>query len=736
MRVSKMIVVLLIYAIGALPKVFAQQDQAAIKVFQAGAATTNITPPIGTGMNGHLQDRTIVNIHDDTHVRSLVLDDGKTTLAFAVMDLCMVYREIVDSAKHRAHRHTGIPIENIMISATHTHTAGTACHVFQSDPDEAYQSFLARGAADAIIRAYRNLQPADIGWGAGSEPDQVFNRRWHLQAGTDIPNPFGTKDKVKMNPPRGHESLVKPAGPIDPEISFISLQTKKGEPLALLANYSLHYVGGVESGSVSADYFGLFASRMGELLGTSNVQSPFVGMMTNGTSGDINNIDFTNPAIRPREPYEKMKEVAYAVAAEVHRAMQTIDYVDWVPLKAVQKEIRLGVRHPNQDEILRAENIVKHAEGPNMKSLPEIYARETLLIQAYPKEVDLVLQSFRIGDLAVAAIPCEVFVEIGLELKKESPFGKTFTVSLANGYNGYLPTPEHHALGGYETWRARSSYLKTNASVEIVENMRDLFDELQQRPITSQYREAPDTDKLNMGETHKLFNGQNLEGWYTWLKDRGRNLDPKGVFSIEDEELKISGEEWGCITTENAYENYILTVEYRWGEKTYTPREDRARDGGILVHSQGKDGSYSGTWMNSIECQIIEGGTGDFIVVGDGLDRFSITSPVLKEKQGSSSVYSPAGSPTTITTGRINWFGRDPAWEDKLGFRGDRDVVNPTGMWNAIECHIYKDEITVYVNGKLVNRAFNVKPTNGQIQIQSEGAEMFIRKIDLTPILD
>jgi hypothetical protein len=235
-------------------------------------------------------------------------------------------------------------------------------------------------------------------------------------------------------------------------------------------------------------------------------------------------------------------------------------------------------------------------------------------------------------------------------------------------------------------------------------------------------------------KTVKLFNGKDLRGWYKFLKDRGRDNDPLKVFTVHDGLLHISGAEWGCITTEKEYENYKLVVEFKWLGGTHPPRTGNARDSGILLHSQGKDGGYDGTWMNSIECQIIEGGTGDFIVVGNGTEQFSITSPVAAEKHGGSFVYQPGGEEATIKGGRINWYGRDPAWQDVIDFRGQNDVEKPVGEWNTMECHAYGDEIKVYVNGTLVNYAKNVRPTKGKIQIQSEAAEIVFRRVDLIPL--
>lgn len=163
------------------------------------------------------------------------------------------------------------------------------------------------------------------------------------------------------------------------------------------------------------------------------------------------------------------------------------------------------------------------------------------------------------------------------------------------------------------------------------------------------------------------------------------------------------------------------------------PLEKKARDCGILLHSQGDDGSSQGIWMTSIECQIIEGGTDDFIVVGDGSEKFQITCTVADEKQGNSFVFQPNGNKVTIHKNRINWYGRHPDWQDVINFRGKNDVERPVGEWNLLECEVRGDEITIFLNGTLVNKATNVRPSKGRIQIQSEAAEIFFRHVELVP---
>jgi hypothetical protein len=236
----------------------------------------------------------------------------------------------------------------------------------------------------------------------------------------------------------------------------------------------------------------------------------------------------------------------------------------------------------------------------------------------------------------------------------------------------------------------------------------------------------------------KLFNGKNLDNFYTYLgapkkgeKPYGKNNDPEKVFTVADGMIRVSGKVFGCFVTEKEYENYHLIVEFKWGEKTWPPRENKAMDSGILLHCVGEDGAASGVWLESIECQMIEGGTGDFILV-KGKNQPSLTARV--EQRGKQWYYNPKGEPKKFPPGRINWWGRDPDWKDVKGFRGKEDVENPAGHWNTLECLCAGDKITNILNGKVVNVGTNSSHTKGKILFQSEGAEVFFRRIDLAPL--
>jgi hypothetical protein len=432
------------------------------KVFRAGAATSNITPPLGSPIVGGWDSPPSTNVHDELHARALVLDDGSTRLAIVLYDSVGIARGVYDEAKRMIHEQTGMPRENMLMAATHTHSASSARgnRDITSGPLDEYQRFLAYRIRDAVLRAVNHLETARIGWGFGHNGRQVFNRRWKMKPGSEeLRNPFGGVDKVRMNPPRNHADLIEPAGPTDPQINFISVESVTGRPIALLANYSLHYVGGVKSGDISADYFGVFAKQIEKLLNATSQEPPFVGILSNGTSGDINNINFRPDQEEAKlrfEPYKKMRIVANEIAAEVFRAYQTVQHKDWVPLAAAQTEITLGVRTPAGDDVRWAERTLK--SPPKFHRHEEVYAQRVLAMKDWPHRIPVLLQALRIGEVGIAAIPNEVFVEIGLEIRKRSPMKRTFTIELANGWYGYLPTPEQHELGGYETWRGTNLF--------------------------------------------------------------------------------------------------------------------------------------------------------------------------------------------------------------------------------------------------------------------------------------
>jgi hypothetical protein len=448
-------------------------------MLRAGAATSNITPWLGEPIVGGWKARPARHVHDELHARCLVLDDGTTRLAIVVADNVGIPREVLDEAKRQVKEHTGLPLDRMLMAASHTHSA-TPCRLKRGRAHDTelseYSRFLARRISDGVRRAINQLEPARIAWGAASVPDQVFNRRWLMRPGTPLPNPFGGTDQVKMNPGYRRPGLLRPSGPVDPEVCFLSVQASDGRPIALLANYSLHYVGHTGRQVISADYFAAFADRIQQLIGADRLDPPFVGILSNGTSGNINNINYAAPPER-RKPYEKIRLVADRVAQAVFAEYRKLSYRDSVSLAMRQRELELAVRKPTPEQLAKAREMLAHPEWPDKLPHQRTYARRVVQQHEAPATLSVILQSVRIGELGIAAIPFETFVETGLELKAKSPFKPTFTISFANGSYGYLPTPEQHRLGGYETWLG-TSRVELGASTKIAAALLDMFAEM------------------------------------------------------------------------------------------------------------------------------------------------------------------------------------------------------------------------------------------------------------------
>ncbi len=450
---------------------------------RAGAAASVITPPLGEPIVGGFTPFPAEHIHDELHARCLVLDDGKTKIALVVCDLLGLHRSVALAAKEHIERELSIPPSHVMISATHTHSATTVLgptpRVYASDVELSdYEKFVARRIADGVRRAVNLLRPAEIGFGHVDVPDHVFNRRWFLKEGAMPVNPFGRSDeKVKMNPGAGNENLVEPAGPIDPRVSFLVLREPGGKIISLYSAYSLHYVGGVGRAHVSADYYGYYSKSVECLLGDEGQDPPVVAMMANGTSGDINNINFRNP--RPRkEPYEQMRFVADDLAAKVTAAVPSLEWRSSAPLDARYRELEVKWRSIPEELLQWARETESSAPRIGDKAvLPLAYAGRVQRLAKASPETKLPVQVLRLGEVCLGTTPCETFAETGLEFREKSPFDKSFVVELANGYYGYMPTPRHFELGGYETWPGTNN-LEPQAAVKVMDALLEMAAEL------------------------------------------------------------------------------------------------------------------------------------------------------------------------------------------------------------------------------------------------------------------
>jgi putative membrane-bound dehydrogenase-like protein len=441
-------------------------------VFRAGVAAVDVSPRSFPRIiaGGFLEGRG-ERLVDRLFVRAFVLDDGQMQIALAVVDTCMMEQSLIDEAKALASKQCGIPVERMMVSATHTHSAPAAMGCLGTRKDIDYARFLTPRIAEAIVAAQAALQPARIGWGSFDDWEHTHNRRWIRLSGKEVVDPFGNATgRANMHPGYLSKDVVGPSGPVDPQLSVIALQTLDGKPLGVFANYSQHYFG---SAPVSADYYGHFCKQLAAKLGQAGEgNGPFVCAMSQGTSGDQMWMDYG-----AEKKNLSLDSYAEAVAVSALKALQTVKYVDHAPLGMLEKTLELNYRAPDEKRLAWARPIAAKIENDVPKNKEEVYAREALILHERQK-TRLKLQAIRIGDLSIATLPNEVYAITGLKLRAVSPFGTHFNIELANGAEGYIPPPEQHELGGYTTWPARTAGLEVQAEPKIVATLTGAVAEL------------------------------------------------------------------------------------------------------------------------------------------------------------------------------------------------------------------------------------------------------------------
>jgi hypothetical protein len=443
--------------------------------FRAGASSVDISPttfPVNI-IGGFIQKQAD-RIIDRLHSRSLVLDDGSLRLAIVVVDSCMLPRELIDKAKALASSSTGIPVERMLVAATHTHSAPAGMGGLGTDVDKEYAAWLPGRIADGIALAAKNLAPARIGWTVVDDWQHTFNRRWITRPDKMLMDPFGVRSvRAMMHPGYENPDYTGPSGPVDPALSMLAVQSLDGRPVALLANYSQHYFG---AAPVSADYFGQFAEGIGKLIGAREGEPAFVGMMSQGTSGDLMWMDYSRPKTNlSAEQYTKeLMQVAAAAHAKIaYRASAS--------LAMAECKLTLRRRVADASRLQWANKIMATVGDRLPANRTEVYAREQALIAA-ESERELTLQAVRIGDFGITALPNEVFAITGLKLKAQSPLQPTMNIELANGGEGYIPPPEQHKLGGYTTWAARTAGLEVDAEPLIIEKVLTLLENVSGKP--------------------------------------------------------------------------------------------------------------------------------------------------------------------------------------------------------------------------------------------------------------
>jgi neutral ceramidase len=446
--------------------------------FLAAAAQVDITPPLGTIIGVDFLPHYARFIHDKLYSKALVFKNQEVTIAIVVVDICIMDTDYMDEMKAEIQRITGIKPENILLSSNHNHASGAVVGYLGGSADMTYRRKLPALIIESVVKANANLKPAKIGYGSAQAPEYVVCRRYIMTDDYVAKNPVTLQnDQIKTNPFGGEDKIIKSSAVPDPEVCFVGVKDLDNNWISILGNYSLHYAADWQDDTITGDYFGVFADKI-----KSNLEAndDFVGIMSNGTMGNINIWDFANPDRLPKEHFAKSKLIGEALADRVVAQMPSISWEENPDLAAQFEIINIQIRKPNEEELARATKAFIENDFDNLSIKPDyvqrIYDREQVLLSEYPDNLDLAVQALKIDNVVIGALPGEFFAETGLSLKSKNKPYHYFSITWTNTYGGYIPPKHEMEKGGYETWRARTSCMEIDAEEKIRSKMNSLIE--------------------------------------------------------------------------------------------------------------------------------------------------------------------------------------------------------------------------------------------------------------------
>ncbi|MBN1489310.1 MAG: neutral/alkaline non-lysosomal ceramidase N-terminal domain-containing protein [Phycisphaerae bacterium] len=414
----------------------------------AGVAVVDITPPVGYRMAGYPTERISTEVQNSLQAKALVFAQGDTAGALVACDVIGIPRDVTDGARKLAEEKTGIPAHHIAVFATHTHTGplyyGPQREFFHKraidqhgkDPREEvnYADLFAAKIVEAIVQARAAAVPVRVDAGVAMERRLSFNRRFHMADGS-----------VRFNPGQQNPDIVRAAGPIDPEVGIVRLRDAgRRRPMAVLTVFPLHCdtVGGT---AYAADY-PYYLSK-----GLCRDQQDLVSVFGNGTCGDINHIDVSTKGRRSAE------EIGSMLAETVRVALTSLHDVGEPALAIRSEQVAVPLQRYSPEQIDRAARALVANETKELPFLQRVEAYKIMDLARYKDPtLPLEVQVFRLGrDVAIVTLPGEVFVDLGLAIKKASPFKTTLVIELANDSPAYIPTKKAFAEGSYETVNSR-----------------------------------------------------------------------------------------------------------------------------------------------------------------------------------------------------------------------------------------------------------------------------------------
>ncbi|HEU0038134.1 MAG TPA: neutral/alkaline non-lysosomal ceramidase N-terminal domain-containing protein, partial [Verrucomicrobiae bacterium] len=441
----------------------------AAPLLNAGVAEIDITPPVGHRMAGYFDERLATGTHDSLKAKAFVLQQGSEKFAFAFCDLVGISLHVSTNARAQLGKVTGIPVSHVMICATHSHTGPSfddvrrdyfhtqAMAKLGKDPQEEvyYPDFLTERLVKVLGEANSKIAPASVAVGIAHQEGLSFNRRYHMKNG-----------KVAFNPGQLNPNIVKPAGPIDPDVPMLFFRNPEtGKPFACLTVFACHCdtVGGT---LFSADYPFFLQEAMRHEFG-----SDFISAFGAGTCGDINHI---NVAVKdPVKGFAMAERIGTTLGRTVLAAQKDLAVVARPRFAVESKTLTAPLQDVTPEQAKAAWARLEMLKGEAGSFMEKVEAVKAVDLASHGKTWPMEVQVFRLdNDTAMVGLPCEIFVELGLAIKQASPFKRTVVISICNDRPSYVPTMKAFGEGSYEVTNARvkpgAGEMMVAAAVELL----------------------------------------------------------------------------------------------------------------------------------------------------------------------------------------------------------------------------------------------------------------------------
>lgn len=388
---------------------------------RCGFYEMDITPFIGCHIPGSFQERKAESVLNAPHAKAVVIDNGKETVAILCADILYIYQESYVKILERICNYTDLKPDNILITATHSHSGGPTDYDLKNEEDILYVQMLYRKAADAVILAYQRMQKATVGYEEKPVYGLSFVRDFYMKDGT-----------LCTQPSWGDPAIVRPESEVDPMFSVLCFRDVQGKPIGAIANFACHPNTMCDIPVIAGEYPSILGERLKDSYGQD-----FVCVFLTGACGNINASDRQHWDC---DVDDNWLRVGHALADEARAMVAQMQPMQDETLRSSKEQIVVRRRFPSAQELEEAEKILAGADATNemLRDNAQWIVDYNELCKRLGKNIELRVQALRIGECVIHAIPSEVFVHFSHAIRRHTPAKRAMVASLCNGSTLYI----------------------------------------------------------------------------------------------------------------------------------------------------------------------------------------------------------------------------------------------------------------------------------------------------------